>query len=76
VKHHTLSSTIFQVKLQSFPQYAQGVKMRVSLPDEDVASLKASGLGSAYEAAWSEWREENESMWCATSGDGLDRSAV
>jgi hypothetical protein len=52
------------------------VKMRVSLPDEDVASLKASGLGSAYEAAWSEWREESESLWCATSGDGFDRSAV
>ena len=50
--------------------------MRVSLPDADVTSLKASGLESAYEAAWSEWREENESWWCATSGDDLDRSAV
>ena len=71
-----LSSTNLKVILRSYPQYAQGVKMRVSLPDADVTSLKASGLGSAYEAAWSEWREENESWWCATSGDDLDRSAV
>lgn len=50
--------------------------MSVSLPDEDVTSLKASGLGSVYEAAWSEWREENEALWCATSGDGLHWLAV
>lgn len=37
-----------------------------------VRLLRASGLGIAYEAAWSEWGEENESIWDATSSDGLN----
>lgn len=37
-----------------------------------VRLLRASGLEIAYEAAWSEWREENESIWDATSSDGLN----
>lgn len=37
-----------------------------------VRLLRASGLGIAYEAAWSEWREEDESIWDATSRDGLN----
>ena len=49
----------------------QGLASRSAALHKAVRLLKASGLGSAYEAAWSEWREESESLWCATSSDGL-----
>lgn len=50
----------------------KGLPSRSAALHKAVRLLRASGLGMAYEAAWSEWREENESMWDATSSDGLN----
>lgn len=49
----------------------KGLASRSAALHKAVRLLKASGLGIAYEAAWSEWRGENESIWDATSSDGL-----
>ena len=49
----------------------KGLPSRSAALHKAIRLLRASGLGSAYEAAWSEWRVENESMWDATSSDGL-----
>lgn len=73
----------------------RGVKLSVSLPDEDVdfldayaqsqglqsrsaalqravAVLRTSGLGLAYEAAWSEWAgDEDAALWDSVAADGL-----
>ncbi|HEY4899047.1 MAG TPA: ribbon-helix-helix domain-containing protein [Candidatus Nanopelagicaceae bacterium] len=49
----------------------KGLPSRSAALHKAVRLLRASGLGSAYEAAWSEWREENESMWDQASSDGL-----
>lgn len=49
----------------------KGLPSRSAAIHKAVRLLRASGLGIAYEAAWSEWSEENESMWDATSSDGL-----
>jgi Arc/MetJ-type ribon-helix-helix transcriptional regulator len=48
----------------------KGLASRSAALHRAVRLLKASGLGSAYEAAWSEWQDENESLWDATSNDG------
>ena len=48
----------------------KGLASRSAALHRAVRLLKASGLGSAYEAAWLEWQDENESLWDATSNDG------
>ena len=50
----------------------KGLPSRSAALHKAIRLLRASGLGSAYEAAWSEWRVENESMWDASSSDGLN----
>jgi Arc/MetJ-type ribon-helix-helix transcriptional regulator len=47
-----------------------GLPSRSAALHKAVRLLRASGLGSAYEAAWLEWREESESVWDAATGDG------
>ena len=49
----------------------KGLPSRSAALHRAVRLLRASGLGVAYEAAWSEWREENEAIWDATASDGL-----
>jgi Arc/MetJ-type ribon-helix-helix transcriptional regulator len=49
----------------------QGLASRSAALHKAVRLLKASGLGSAYEAAWTEWQNEHESVWETTSNDGL-----
>ena len=48
----------------------KGLASRSAALHRAVRLLKASGLASAYEAAWLEWQDENESLWDATSNDG------
>ena len=48
----------------------KGLASRSAALHKAVRLLKASGLGSAYEAAWLEWHDKNESLWDATSNDG------
>ena len=49
----------------------KGLPSRSAALHKAVRLLRASGLGPAYQAAWSEWRGEDESIWDATSSDGL-----
>ncbi len=49
----------------------KGLPSRSAALHKAVRLLKASGLGSAYEAAWSEWNGEDVSMWDVASSDGL-----
>ncbi|MEI7888533.1 MAG: ribbon-helix-helix domain-containing protein [Actinomycetes bacterium] len=50
---------------------AQGLPSRSAALHKAVRLLRASGLGSAYEAAWSEWGDENEQLWDTSTSDGL-----
>ena len=50
----------------------QGVSSRSAVVHRAVRLLRASGLGPAYEAAWSEWSDsEDAELWESTIGDGL-----
>ena len=48
-----------------------GLASRSAALHKAVRLLKASGLASAYEAAWVEWQTEDQSVWDTTSNDGL-----
>jgi Arc/MetJ-type ribon-helix-helix transcriptional regulator len=51
---------------------SQGIATRSAVLHKAVRLLRASELGSAYEAAWAEWsRGEDEELWDATVGDGI-----
>lgn len=47
---------------------AQGIPSRSAVVQKAVRLLKAAGLGSAYEDAWSEWSDD---AWEQAAGDGL-----
>jgi Arc/MetJ-type ribon-helix-helix transcriptional regulator len=49
----------------------KGLASRSAALHKAVRLLRASGLGSSYEAAWSEWGEENERLWDSSTSDGL-----
>ncbi len=51
-----------------------GMPSRSAAVHKAVRLLRATGLGAAYEEAWSEWTttEEGE-LWEATAGDGVRR---
>ena len=49
----------------------KGLPSRSAALHKAIRLLRASGLGTAYEAAWSEWSEAEESSWAETSSDGL-----
>lgn len=36
-----------------------------------VRLLRATGLGAAYEAAWTEWSDGDQPLWDHTVADGL-----
>lgn len=55
-------------------QYAvdHGIGSRSAAVQQAVRLLRASGLGAAYEDAWSDWaREDDAALWASTSADGL-----
>jgi Arc/MetJ-type ribon-helix-helix transcriptional regulator len=59
------------VFLDAYAQ-AQGFGSRSAVLHKAVRLLRASELGSAYDAAWREWSERNDGeLWEATAGDGL-----
>ena len=49
----------------------QGLASRSAALHKAVRLLRARGLGSAYEAAWLEWSDENDILWDTTTSDGL-----
>ena len=51
---------------------AHGVGSRSAAVHKAVRLLRASGLGAAYEAAWSDWDTSDESdLWDSALADGL-----
>jgi Arc/MetJ-type ribon-helix-helix transcriptional regulator len=49
----------------------QGLPSRSAALHKAIRLLKAHGLGSAYEAAWSEWQGEDAGGWSSAVSDGL-----
>ena len=50
----------------------QGIASRSAAVHKAVRLLRASELGPAYEHAWSEWSQSDDSdAWEATANDGL-----
>lgn len=49
-----------------------GVGSRSAAVQRAVRLLRATGLGAAYEDAWSDWERDGDAMlWASTSADGL-----
>jgi Arc/MetJ-type ribon-helix-helix transcriptional regulator len=53
--------------------YAQerGLASRSAALHQAIRLLRATGMDSAYEAAWNEWSGEESSIWDSTASDGL-----
>jgi Arc/MetJ-type ribon-helix-helix transcriptional regulator len=49
----------------------KGLPSRSAALHKAVRLLRATGLGAAYEAAWAEWPDEDESLWESTASDGF-----
>ena len=51
---------------------SQGIGSRSAALHKAVRLLRATELGSAYEDAWSDWCDSDDSeAWDTTTGDGL-----
>ena len=51
---------------------AQGLDSRSAAVQKAVRLLRASELGAAYEAAWTDWTDSGDAeAWDTTSADGL-----
>ena len=51
-----------------------GMPSRSAAVHKAVRLLRASGLGAAYEDAWTEWAASDEhDLWEPTAGDGVSR---
>ena len=51
-----------------------GMPSRSAAVHKAVRLLRASGLGAAYEDAWADWADSDESeLWERTAGDGVGR---
>jgi hypothetical protein len=49
-----------------------GIGSRSAALQRAVRLLRTTGLGAAYEAAWSEWDGVSDAeLWASTSADGL-----
>ena len=69
-----LSVSLPEEDVDFLDQYtaAQGMHSRSAAVQKAIRLLRASELGSSYEAAWSEWRERGEGdVWDAALEDGL-----
>lgn len=51
-----------------------GMPSRSAAVHKAVRLLRASGLGAAYEDAWTDWADSDEGeLWERTAGDGVGR---
>jgi hypothetical protein len=68
-----LSVSIPEDDLEFIDHYASahGVESRSGVVQRAVSLLRASELGDAYEAAWTEWEKSEADPWEATAADGL-----
>ena len=53
--------------------YAQekGLASRSAALHQAIRFLRATGMDSAYQAAWDEWSGEESLVWDSTASDGL-----
>jgi Arc/MetJ-type ribon-helix-helix transcriptional regulator len=68
-----LSVSIPEEDLEFIDHYASehGVESRSGVVQRAVSLLRASELGDAYMAAWTEWDESEAEAWDTTAADGL-----
>ena len=69
-----LSVSLSDEDVRFLDEYAstEGIASRSAALHRAIRLLKASGLASAYETAWDEWRSGGEAeVWDAAVGDGL-----
>jgi Arc/MetJ-type ribon-helix-helix transcriptional regulator len=69
-----LSVSLPAEDVEFLDEYArrQGIESRSAALHRAVRLLRATGLGSAYEDAWDEWRESGEAeLWDVTAADGF-----
>ena len=50
---------------------SQGIESRSAVLHKAVRALRASELGTAYEAAWGEWNAGEAEAWEAAIADGI-----
>jgi len=50
----------------------RGLPSRSAALHQAVRLLRSTGLGAAYEAAWAEWSNEDQTLWDSTAPDGLN----
>jgi Arc/MetJ-type ribon-helix-helix transcriptional regulator len=68
-----VSVSLPDVDVEFLDDYAEreGYPSRSAVLHKAVRLLRASELGEAYEAAWTEWETDGAAaLWDATSGDG------
>jgi len=51
--------------------HVHGLASRSAALHQAIHVLRVRGLGSAYQAAWSEWEIDDEPAWSTTVSDGL-----
>lgn len=68
-----LSVSIADDDVEFIDKYAgeHGVESRSGVVQRAVSLLRASELGTDYEAAWAEWAGSDADAWDETAGDGL-----
>jgi Arc/MetJ-type ribon-helix-helix transcriptional regulator len=69
-----LSVSLPDEDVEFLDKYAtsRGIASRSAAVHRAVRLLRATELGSAYEEAWSDWEESDDSeLWDATVSDGL-----
>lgn len=56
---------------------SQGFNSRSAVVHKAVRLLRASGLGTDYEAAWQEWSDSGDTeLWDSAAGDGIGADAA
>lgn len=70
-----LSVSLPEEDVEFLDEYARelGIASRSAVLQRAVRLLRASGLASAYAAAWEEWESTGEAeAWDSAVGDGLE----
>ena len=71
-----LSVSLPEADVAFLDEYArrQGIESRSAALHRAVRLLRTTGLSSAYEDAWDEWRRSPDAdLWESTSADGFKR---
>jgi Arc/MetJ-type ribon-helix-helix transcriptional regulator len=69
-----VSVSLHEDDVEFLDQYAaeHGIASRSAVLQRAVRLLRTTGLGAAYEDAWTEWeRDGDAALWASTDADGL-----